>query len=298
MIQVSVIIPTYNRSALLKQAIESVLAVQNDDIALEILVVDDGSRDETAEVVKTYPVVYLRQAGGLGPARARNVGLEAAQGDYIAFLDDDDVWLPVNLTTQLRVFKDHPEYVMVFAQMWMTDSSLAARIGPNPSGTQPPQWGTMDLLHFVPQVGTCVARREVAQTMGFDASLRWGEDWDWVLSVAQRYPVGYVNVPVLLYRRQSPEIAIPQWRMVQDTLKVFHRHARVLSFSSRLRLKPVLWARRGWFAWLFMEQAIENARCRAYLHSAKAMWYALRASPPHVAVLLARSAWIKLARAH
>ena len=71
---VSVIIPTYNRSALLKQAIESVLAVRHNDIELEVLIIDDGSTDDTAEMVKDYPVVYLRQRGGLGPSGARNIG--------------------------------------------------------------------------------------------------------------------------------------------------------------------------------------------------------------------------------
>jgi GT2 family glycosyltransferase len=95
---VSVIIPTHNRSALLKQAIESVLAVQSDDIELGVLVVDDGSVDDTAEAVKNHPVIYLRQRGGLGPSGTRNAGLDAAHGEYVAFLDDDDLWLPTNLT--------------------------------------------------------------------------------------------------------------------------------------------------------------------------------------------------------
>src|SRR5579859_3111954 len=97
---VSVIIPTHNRAAPVREAVESVLAVRRDSFELEVLVVDDGSTDETAEVIGAMSVTHLRTEG-IGTAGARNAGLRAATSDFVAFLDDDDSWLPNNIAPQL-----------------------------------------------------------------------------------------------------------------------------------------------------------------------------------------------------
>ena len=104
----SVIIPTYNRCSVLPQAIDSVL-VQNHP-AVEIIVIDDGSSDETAQMlVQKYPnVVYLYQ-DNRGPAAARNRGIQAAKGDYIAFLDSDDIWLVDKMDLELHLIGDFPD---------------------------------------------------------------------------------------------------------------------------------------------------------------------------------------------
>lgn len=292
---VSVIIPTYNRSALLKQAIESVLAVRHDDIELEVLIIDDGSDDDTAEMVKNYPVVYLRQSGGLGPSGTRNVGLEAARGEFITFLDDDDVWLPTNLAPQVRILREHPDYGMAFARVYVYDNTLTKQIGePMPSETQHPQWSLTDMLRSFPQIGTVVIRRSVAETVKFDPSLRLGEDWDWNLKIAEQYPVGYDDTIVMLYRtRESHKL---HWGIVAQATKVFNRHLHSFSFAERLRLKRQLWKRRGGYAWLFIEQAGEYAGERNYRQSAKSLWNAVRTSPLHAVVLLARTARAKISR--
>ncbi len=292
---VSVIIPTYNRSALLKQAIESVLAAERDDVELEILVVDDGSTDDTPEVVKNYPVVYLRQGGGLGPAGARNVGVAAARGEYITFLDDDDVWLPEKLTTHLRLFREHPEYAMALAQVWCCDSTLASRWGPFPD-TKQTQLSIAELLRLDPQVGAMMVRRSVAQQFPFDRSLRWMEDLDWFLSLARGGPVGFSAVPVLLFRvrtRDTSELWLLYWSLV----KVFRRQTRALRFSARLKLQPILWTWQRWYAWQYVRHAARCALDRHLLQSARALGCALLISMPQMPVLLARPARKTLASA-
>src|SRR5690242_3039148 len=114
---VSVIITTRNRAALLQEAIESVLKAEKKGFTTEIIVVDDGSTDTTAEVINAYPVHYIATAGGLGIARARNTGLAVAKGDFITILDDDDLWLPNNIGDQLALFKQHPEYGAVHGRI-------------------------------------------------------------------------------------------------------------------------------------------------------------------------------------
>jgi len=106
---VSVIVPTYNRAYLLGEAIESILAQDITDCDLEIIVVDDGSKDNTQEVVRRYGdrVRYIRQENQ-GAGVARNRGVDEARGDWISFLDSDDRWLPYKLSLQFKVLEHFP----------------------------------------------------------------------------------------------------------------------------------------------------------------------------------------------
>ena len=192
--------------------------------------------------------------------------------------------------------REHPDYGLAFGQAYVYNSDLSERLGsdPIPSETNHPEWSLKDMLRAFPQIGTVVIRRAVAEKVRFDLSLRLGEDWDWVLTVAEQYLVGYVDTPVLMYRtRESHKL---HWGIVRQTTVVFNRHLRSFSFTERLRLKPVLWQRRGWYAWSFLEQVGEYRQQRRYRLAAKAMWNAVRTSPLHTAKLLARSARAKALR--
>ena len=121
---VSVVVPTYNRAYCLRRTLDSALAQSHR--SLEILVVDDGSTDETGSMVRELcgsdqRVKYVRQENR-GVSAARNRGMSLAQGDYIAFLDSDDVWKPWKLETQLACFRGRPEVVMVWTDMEAIDS--------------------------------------------------------------------------------------------------------------------------------------------------------------------------------
>src|SRR5258708_15077695 len=190
---VSVIIPTRNRSALLKEAMGSALALAYDGLEFEVLVVDDGSTDDTVDVARAYPVTVL-QTPKIGASAARNAGMEAARGDYITFLDDDDVWLPSNIAPQLHAFADHPEYGDVFARVQLTDANRAPYGEPIPAGPRTSGWIFEDLLRYWTQLGSVVARSSVAREVGgFDTSLIAEEDWDWLMRIARRYPIGRIE---------------------------------------------------------------------------------------------------------
>ncbi|RJP25055.1 MAG: glycosyltransferase [Deltaproteobacteria bacterium] len=113
--KVSVIIPTYNRGELLEQAIDSVLRQSID--CHEIIVVDDGSMDDTPERIKSYgeKIRYIRTRNG-GPAHARNIGMRMARGEYIAFLDSDDLYYPYKLEVQTRLLDLYPTVAMVYTE--------------------------------------------------------------------------------------------------------------------------------------------------------------------------------------
>ncbi|MBF6589146.1 MAG: glycosyltransferase family 2 protein [Ktedonobacterales bacterium] len=287
---VSVIIPTHDRSSLLREAIESVLAVRREGFEVEIIVSDDGSTDETPAVAHDYPVRYLRAERAAGAAAARNAALAVARGDFIAFLDDDDLWLPQNITPQLRAFAEHPEYGAVHGQVLLTDERRVPYGKVETAAGASSGWLFDELLRYWPQLGSVVVRASVARAVGgFDPDLRSEEEWDWLLRIARSYPIGRVAETVVLFRqRGSGEDADLLWRRMPATLAVFRRQTRAVSPAQRLRYARVLWAHRGWYATEFLRCARQQARQGARGQAIRSVGYALRASLPHTAAALAR----------
>lgn len=111
---ISVMMPTYNNGKYIKQAIESIYAQKYDNI--EIIVIDDGSTDNTKELLKQYKDIKYFYIEHKGISFARNIALENSKGEYIAFCDSDDYWLPEKINTQIQYFKDHPECEIVFTK--------------------------------------------------------------------------------------------------------------------------------------------------------------------------------------
>ncbi len=109
MVSVSVIIPTYNRKERLEKAVRSVLGQK--DVPFELIIIDDGSTDGTAEMVQNnFPQARYLYQSNQGPSTARNRGIEIASGEWIAFLDSDDEWMPAKLPDQLAFFQINPGY--------------------------------------------------------------------------------------------------------------------------------------------------------------------------------------------
>src|SRR5262245_13108140 len=117
----SIIITTFNRPHLLRRAVESAQAAGSD---VEVVVVDDASCDETATILRSFPEInYVRAERNQGVAGARNIGLVDGKGEYITFLDDDDVRLPNSVDQQIEVLEAHPEAMMVYGQAIPASSS-------------------------------------------------------------------------------------------------------------------------------------------------------------------------------
>lgn len=287
---VSVIITTRNRSVFLKQAIESVLVAERQTFELEVLVVDDGSTDDTPSVVAGYPVRYMRTSG-VGMAQARNMGIRAARGDYVTLLDDDDAWLPNNITPQLALLEQHPEFGAAHAQAQLVNEAMLPFGEPVPAGPLPSGWLFEDLLSYWPQVGTIVTRTTIAREAGeMDASLSGDTDWDWLLRVARRHQIGRVEQPVLLFRQRSTAEEQLSWRRFPAMVTIFRRHTRPLGLITQLRLRPILWRHRGWWAAAFLNYARMNYAAGAHARAYRSIYYALRCSPPH-ALLGCLRAW-------
>jgi len=172
---VSVIIPTYNRAASIGEAIESALAQAYP--AMEIIVVDDGSTDDTRQsIAHRYPQVrYFHQENG-GVARARNRGIREARGEFIAFLDSDDLWLPGKIEKQVACFKQYPDVGLVYTDADFFDDTGPARVFR--ARTSKTEFSTGDMVvnlftRFSLHTPTVMMRRAVFQTVGyFDEELK------------------------------------------------------------------------------------------------------------------------------
>ena len=200
--KVSVIIPTYNSAQFIVETLESVFAQTYKNY--EVIVVDDGSTDNTKEVLKPYmsKIRYIYKENG-GPASARNVGIKNARGEYIAFLDSDDLWLPEKLEKQVRYFEEHPQIYMVFAD--------CIRFGEEVSNT--PRNDTKYLIsndmfvniwwyNIVP-TSTVMVRKSCFEKVGFfdeAKELETTEDTEMWLRIARECEVGYLREVVTKYR--------------------------------------------------------------------------------------------------
>ncbi|WP_424002626.1 glycosyltransferase family 2 protein [Haloarcula salina] len=192
---VSVIIPTYNRADLIERAVRSVLDQTFTDI--ECLVVDDGSTDETVSIVRSIDddrVTVIEHGENGGAAAARNAGIDASLGEYIAFLDDDDVWRPEKLAKQIDILESAPDSVgLVYCWMdyYDDDNSLVTAYRPELRGDI-----FLDVLdkQRIGNSSTLVAPAPVVNDVnGFDESILRGDDGDFIRRVALEYDVEYVS---------------------------------------------------------------------------------------------------------
>ncbi|MBN1450055.1 MAG: glycosyltransferase family 2 protein [Anaerolineales bacterium] len=204
MTRISVIIPTYNRVHLLDECVKSVLEQTYHDY--EIIVVDDGSTDSTREIVGQFfgPIRYVYQEHR-GVSAARNHGIQLAQGDYITFLDSDDLYLPTKLEKQVRFLDDNPNCGVVYCSYTLFDeiNTLSRRYPATLSGKVYRQFLSQCMLAPV-ALPTVALRREVLTTCGiFDEKMSSGEDIDLWCRIARHYEFGTIQESLCKIRRHS-----------------------------------------------------------------------------------------------
>lgn len=201
---VSVVVPTRNRRELLRVTLDTVLA-QGDPVH-DVIVVDDGSTDGTAEQVAMFrdPRVRLVLAGGGGVARARNLGLAQARGDWVAFTDDDDLWSPRKISRQLTALRANPSSRWVCSGAVLVDENCQV-IGSERPKVSGDVSGAALAANPVPggASGTVIDRELAVAAGGFDPRFSILADWDLWIRLAQLSPLAVVDEPLHAYRQHA-----------------------------------------------------------------------------------------------
>jgi len=261
---VSVIVPTRDRPGLLGEALASIRALEGDDLAFEILVGDNGTDPGTREVCARYGARHLKTERN-GAGAARNVALSAATGEFIAFLDDDDVWEATHVRGHIELLDSDPDIDCVIGQVTLTDHERRPIMPPGPDDV--PEGGDLVkamLTGWFPQIGSTVARRSVRETVGmFDEALIGDQDWDWHIRMARTGRMAFLPRPGVLFRsRPDGSYDRLQRLRVRFTRKVFLRHAwpeRRRWPSMKAWVSSYFYCFRYYYAY-FAEAAEERAR--------------------------------------
>lgn len=273
---VTVVIPTYNLASLLPEAIASVHAQAWPD--LEIIVVDDGSTDDTKEVLNALARdVDLRwyHQENAGAAVARNRGIAEARGEWVAFLDADDVWFPQKLTKQFAELEKHPEAAFSFSDVQVRLENGAQRDLPTRRSSQPLICQLLGgNLFATPTV--VVRRNRLIEVGAFDAELRTGEDWDLWLRLSARYSCAPVYRPLVLCRVWNQPKFPPQ-TLEACTLRVLER----LFLAPRLaeHWPQVAASEALVYAWHYSVLAKSFLRQGQFQHFCRLAYRAMRAHP-------------------
>jgi glycosyltransferase involved in cell wall biosynthesis len=222
---VSVIVPVYNGECFLAEALDSIFA--QDYRPVEVIVVDDGSVDGTANIAKSFKEVRYIYQMNQGHGAAKNAGIAAASGEFIAFLDADDLWAPHKLSVQM-------EHLLKHANVGYTIARMRTFLGP---GVEWPSWLNEEHHSRGPigyVLGTMVARRTVFEQIGtFDTSYRHSNDSDWFFRARDAGIPMAILPDVLLYRR------IHSSNMSQETQAIASELLRVVRSSVERRRNQV-----------------------------------------------------------
>ncbi len=234
---VSVVMPAYNVARYLGDAARSVLAQTFGDF--ELLIVDDGSTDDTAAIARQLAaadprVRVLEQSNG-GISSARNAALREARGRFIAILDGDDVWEPGYLEAQIRILQDRPDVAIVTGNAWFLGGALDGRLA-RPCPDSRPQPDLTSILEDETAVFIMsVFRREVYDTIGgFDESLRTNEDYDyWLRAACAGFRFYRNDRPLGRYRRRDDSLSADEARMLRGIRRVLDKTRSALGGRAR-----------------------------------------------------------------
>jgi glycosyltransferase involved in cell wall biosynthesis len=265
---ISVIIPCYNQGRYLAEAIESAASC---DYPTQIIVVDDGSTDDTSALAMGLPSVTLVRQENSGLAAARNAGLGAAIGEFVVFLDADDRLLPDGIEAGARALLAHPDCAMVYGRCVM--------MGPDgefwPTPEQPvvlaDHYGALLRTNRIWMPAMAMFRLEaVARAGRFRRGADAAADYDLYLRIAREFPIHDHGEVVAAYRRHGTSMSGNATKMLRDTLAVMRRHRAAAAQDGRL----ADW-REGYAAWqdFYGTQLVEEMR--AHLRASQ-FWMAVR----------------------
>jgi glycosyltransferase involved in cell wall biosynthesis len=271
--RVSVVIPTYNYGRFIANAVESALAQSYQE--REIIVVDDGSKDDTHARVEPYMdrITYIRQENQ-GCSAARNTAIRAANGEWIAFLDADDLWHPRKLEVQMTYLDAHPDVALLAADSMQ---NLGGDWPEIVAAASPPteRISLEDVVirsRFSPS--SVVVRKDCFRKLGlFDTDLRSAEDRDMWIRIACHYSLAQMHVPLFWYRIHGDSMSYVADRMVRSEQTVLAKsfaQQSLLRGKWLTRLKAYSYFARS--AAYTYETAGQRAKALAHILYSLALW--------------------------
>lgn len=222
---VSVIIPSYNHSDYLSEAIESVQRQTYQNV--EIVVVDDGSTDNTKEITAGHPQVKYVFQENQGLSTARNTGIANSSGELLVFLDADDLLYPDAIEYNCKFLEEHPEAAFVSGAS-LTTTLHKKKLGEKKETVTSDHYVNLLKSNYIGMHGTVTYRRKVFQEFKFDPSLKACEDYEMYLKVARKYAVAHHTKTLAVYRRHGDNMSRDIPLMLSTVLEVLCRQERVL----------------------------------------------------------------------
>jgi glycosyltransferase involved in cell wall biosynthesis len=264
-VRVSVLLPVYNGSRFVSHAIESVLKQTYQNI--ELIIVNDGSQDDCAAIIRPYladqRIKYIEQANS-GVAAARNTAFSLVSGKYIAFIDQDDIWLPNKLERQVAYLEAHPEIAMAHARQCYIDEA-GNPIESNSDHVEPVNGNCFRELFEKNCIAvlTVLARQSaIEEAGGFNRAASCSDDYEMWLKISWKHLIGFQDEIVAAYRIHKNNESLNSFKMTQADLVVMES---VLSaYPEAKKALGSLWRSRlfdfnaqlsAWYSWKYNDYA-------------------------------------------
>lgn len=235
MARISVVTPTYNRPELLINSVNSVLSQTYSDF--ELIVIDDCSSDNTPGVLKGFRderLKVIRNSSNKGIAAVRNIGVTSSQGKYIAFLDDDDEWLPDKLEKQIRIMENSPESLGCVYSGCLTTGPDGSEI----VSTSIPRYrnkvlNELLLENFITTSTTLVKKSSIEKAGLFDEDIPYGEDYDMWIRIAEDFEFDFAPEPLTKYRIHPNSITRNYAKVINGIEKILSKHRSLFARNKK-----------------------------------------------------------------
>lgn len=291
MAKVSIVIPTYNAAAYIKETLLSILSQNHSNF--EIVIVDDHSTDNTATIIESFKdpriryILLDRNHGG--PSLPRNVGIKAAQAKYIAFFDSDDLMMPGRLKQAVDFLQKFPPLGLVFTNSikfyengdndhspFLTyykefKSMSFQKIGEDKYIFNPDEaYSCLLAGNFILTGGVTVPKKIFDQIGYFDETLRNADDWDMWLRIVRHYPIGFIDMIGFRYRVRDRSVSSRGYSLAYNRIKVLNKQLQFgLNNKNKKKVKLNIAENLNIIGYAFQEQGNMKEARRYYLQSLK-----------------------------
>lgn len=274
---ISVIIPVFNSEKTIRETIASVL--KQSFTNFELILINDGSQDITLEIITQIkdPRLKVFSYPNAGVSASRNRGISQATGEYISFLDSDDLWTSDKLESQLKALQANPQAGVAYSWTHYIDESGKFLYSGNKVALNGKVYEQLLLQNFIESGSNVLIRREALnQVGGFDESLFGPEDWDLLIRLAAKYNFVVVPIPQILYRMSANSISSSISRQEKASLKViekaFAQAPEALQYLKRYSISNL-------YKYLTFRVLVGSLERQKALTAAYCFWYAVKNNP-------------------